>query len=69
MAEAKKNCWTVISMKDDWKAIFPLEKNWTSTHARPILAGRQHWTKVQWPSSTAKTTLLLQCNKRLAERL
>jgi len=27
MAEAKKNGWTVISMKDDWKAIFPLEKN------------------------------------------
>jgi len=23
MAEAKKDGWTVISMKDDWKAIFP----------------------------------------------
>jgi hypothetical protein len=23
MAEAKKNNWTVISMKDDWKTIFP----------------------------------------------
>ena len=23
MAEAKKNAWTVISMKDDWKRIFP----------------------------------------------
>jgi hypothetical protein len=26
MAEAKKNSWTVISMKDDWKAIFPPAK-------------------------------------------
>src|SRR5437773_3352113 len=26
MAEAKKNGWTVISMKDDWKAIFAFEK-------------------------------------------
>jgi len=26
MAEAKKNAWTVISMKDDWKAIFPPAK-------------------------------------------
>jgi phosphoglycolate phosphatase-like HAD superfamily hydrolase len=25
MAEAKKNAWTVISMKDDWKVIFPFE--------------------------------------------
>jgi len=25
MAEAKKNSWTVISMKDDWKTIFPPE--------------------------------------------
>jgi len=25
MAEAKKNNWTVISMKKDWKAIFPFE--------------------------------------------
>jgi hypothetical protein len=25
MAEAKKNGWTVISMKDDWKVIFPFE--------------------------------------------
>jgi phosphoglycolate phosphatase-like HAD superfamily hydrolase len=25
MAEAKKNAWTVISMKDDWKTIFPAE--------------------------------------------
>jgi len=25
MAEAKKNGWTVISMKDDWKTIFPPE--------------------------------------------
>jgi phosphoglycolate phosphatase-like HAD superfamily hydrolase len=25
MAEAKKNGWTVISMKDDWKTIFPFE--------------------------------------------
>ena len=25
MAEAKKNAWTVISMKDDWKAIFAFE--------------------------------------------
>jgi hypothetical protein len=23
--EAKKNGWTVISMKDDWKRIFPFE--------------------------------------------
>lgn len=23
MAEAKKNGWTVISMKDDWNRIFP----------------------------------------------
>jgi len=23
--EAKKNGWTVISMKDDWKVIFPFE--------------------------------------------
>jgi len=27
MAEAKKNGWTVISMKDDWKSIFLPEKN------------------------------------------
>ncbi|HEU0039462.1 MAG TPA: HAD family hydrolase [Verrucomicrobiae bacterium] len=27
MAEAKKDDWTVISMKDDWKTIFPFEKN------------------------------------------
>jgi phosphoglycolate phosphatase-like HAD superfamily hydrolase len=26
MAEAKKNGWTVISMKNDWKQIFPFEK-------------------------------------------
>jgi hypothetical protein len=25
MAGAKKNGWTVISMKNDWKAIFPFE--------------------------------------------
>ena len=25
MAEAKKNGWTVISMKNDWKVIFPFE--------------------------------------------
>jgi hypothetical protein len=25
MAEAKKNAWTVISMKDDWKKIFAFE--------------------------------------------
>jgi len=25
MAEAKKNAWTVISMKNDWKVIFPRE--------------------------------------------
>jgi len=25
MAEAKKDGWTVISMKDDWKVIFPFE--------------------------------------------
>jgi phosphoglycolate phosphatase-like HAD superfamily hydrolase len=25
MAEAKKNGWTVVSMKDDWKTIFPSE--------------------------------------------
>jgi len=25
MAEAKKNGWTVISMKNDWKAIFAFE--------------------------------------------
>ena len=23
MVEAKKDAWTVISMKDDWKTIFP----------------------------------------------
>jgi hypothetical protein len=27
MAETKHESWTVISMKDDWKTIFPLEKN------------------------------------------
>jgi hypothetical protein len=27
MAEAKKDGWTVISMKDDWKNIFAFEKN------------------------------------------
>ena len=27
MAEAKKDGWTVISMKDDWKTIFAFEKN------------------------------------------
>jgi hypothetical protein len=26
MAEAKKNGWTVISMKNDWKVIFPFDK-------------------------------------------
>ena len=25
MAEAKQNGWTVISMKNDWKTIFPTE--------------------------------------------
>jgi len=25
MAEAKKNAWMVISMKNDWKVIFPFE--------------------------------------------
>jgi len=25
MAEAKKNGWTAISMKNDWKVIFPFE--------------------------------------------
>jgi hypothetical protein len=25
MAEAKKNAWTVTSMKNDWKVIFPFE--------------------------------------------
>ncbi|HKF96501.1 MAG TPA: haloacid dehalogenase-like hydrolase, partial [Gammaproteobacteria bacterium] len=25
MAEAKKNDWAVISMKNDWKVIFPFE--------------------------------------------
>ena len=25
MVEAKKNAWTVISMKDDWKKIFAFE--------------------------------------------
>jgi haloacid dehalogenase-like hydrolase len=25
MAEAKKNSWTVISMKDDWKKVFPFQ--------------------------------------------
>jgi hypothetical protein len=25
MAEAKKNGWTVVSMKHDWKAVFPFE--------------------------------------------
>ena len=23
MAEAKENSWTVVSMKEDWKTIFP----------------------------------------------
>jgi hypothetical protein len=27
MAETKHEGWTVITMKDDWKTIFPLEKN------------------------------------------
>jgi phosphoserine phosphatase len=27
MAEAKKNGWAVISMKDDWKRVFPFENN------------------------------------------
>jgi len=26
MAEAKKNGWTVVSMKNDWKRIFAWEK-------------------------------------------
>ena len=26
MAEAKENGWTVVSMKDDWKTIFPPTK-------------------------------------------
>jgi len=26
MAEAKKNSWIVISMKEDWKKIFAFEK-------------------------------------------
>jgi hypothetical protein len=24
-AEAKKNCWTLIGMKSDWKRIFPFD--------------------------------------------
>jgi len=27
MAEAKKDAWTVISMKNDWKTIFAFQKN------------------------------------------
>ena len=27
MTEAKKNDWTVIGMKDEWKTIFAFEKN------------------------------------------
>jgi hypothetical protein len=27
MAEAKKDGWTVISMKDDYETVFPFEKN------------------------------------------
>jgi hypothetical protein len=27
MAEAKKREWVVISMKDDWKRVFPFEKS------------------------------------------
>jgi len=27
MAETKHEGWTVIGMKDDWKTIFPFEKN------------------------------------------
>ncbi len=27
MAEANKNRWTVISMKDDWRTVFAFEKN------------------------------------------
>jgi hypothetical protein len=27
MAEAKKDAWTVISMKNDWKVIFRLKPN------------------------------------------
>jgi len=27
MVGAKKNGWTVIRMKDDWKTIFAFEKN------------------------------------------
>ena len=30
MTEAKKNDWTVISMKNDWKVIFPFESKWAS---------------------------------------
>jgi len=26
MAEAKKNNWTVISMKDDWKVVFAFKQ-------------------------------------------
>ncbi|PYK52116.1 MAG: hypothetical protein DME51_01380 [Verrucomicrobia bacterium] len=25
MAEAKKNGWTVVSMRDDWKRVFPFD--------------------------------------------
>ena len=27
MNEAKKDGWTVISMKDDWNRVFPFETN------------------------------------------
>ncbi len=40
MADPKKNGWTVISMKDDWKSIFSARKE---MNQRLLLS---HWTKV-----------------------
>jgi hypothetical protein len=39
MAEAKKNGWTVISMKNDWKAIFLLMANEWARPKRFALRG------------------------------
>jgi hypothetical protein len=36
MTEAKKNSWTVISMKNDWKIIFALDKNRTRALASTV---------------------------------
>jgi hypothetical protein len=36
MAEARRDGWTVISMKDDWKRIFAFENNQAEFSSDPV---------------------------------